>query len=123
MKIILRPNNIISSKGYQPPPLKVQAIRDFPKPTCVQQLRRFLGMLNFYRRCIPNAAMLQAPLHGMVRCITKGSKKPLVWTPESDLAFNRCRESTVEAVTKLPLSHGTADSSDRRFRLNYRPST
>ena len=55
-------------------------------------------MLNFYRRCIPNAALLQAPLHDMIRGHTKGSKKPLIWTPESDSAFDQSKKSIVDAV-------------------------
>ncbi|XP_025158061.1 uncharacterized protein LOC112589349 [Harpegnathos saltator] len=62
---------LVSQQGYQPPPQHVQAIRDFPLPKTVADLRRFLGMLNFYRRCIPKAAELQAPLHNFL----KGAKK------------------------------------------------
>lgn len=53
----------VSSKGIRPLEQKVQAIRDFPKPKTITELRRFLGMMNFYRRFVPSAAMLQAPLH------------------------------------------------------------
>ena len=47
------------------PPRKVEAIRNYTKPVTARDLRRFLGMLNFYRSCIPRAAELQAPLHDM----------------------------------------------------------
>ena len=32
-------------------------------PKTVRQIPRFLGMLNFYRRFLPNAATLQDPHH------------------------------------------------------------
>ena len=35
---------------------KVQCITEYPKPKTINDLRRFLGMLNYYRRCIPNLA-------------------------------------------------------------------
>ena len=36
--------------GTKPLAEKIKAILDFPKPDTVKQLRRFLGMVNFYRR-------------------------------------------------------------------------
>ncbi|UYV69295.1 hypothetical protein LAZ67_6003159 [Cordylochernes scorpioides] len=57
---------IITNAGISPDPQRVQAIKDIPIPDTVGKLRRFLGMLNFYRRCLPNAASTQAPLHAMV---------------------------------------------------------
>jgi len=34
-------------------------------PKTAKELRRFLGMLNFYRRFIPKAAEMQAPIYGL----------------------------------------------------------
>ncbi|GBP76782.1 hypothetical protein EVAR_36630_1 [Eumeta japonica] len=39
---------------------KVESIKNFPIPKTVKELRRFLGMINFYRRFIPDAARIQA---------------------------------------------------------------
>ena len=47
---------LVNSSGILPQPKKVQVIQDFPKPTTVVELQRFLGMINFYRRSIPKAA-------------------------------------------------------------------
>ena len=52
----------ISANGIEPLPNKVQAIKDFPTPKNMKQLRQFLGMVNFYRRFIPKCANLLAPL-------------------------------------------------------------
>ena len=38
-------------------------INRFQRPVSVKELRLFLDMLNFYRRFIPQAANIQAPLH------------------------------------------------------------
>lgn len=41
---------------------KVKAIQDFSPPKNIKDLRRFLGMINFYRHFLKNATELQAPL-------------------------------------------------------------
>jgi len=51
---------LVTPKGTQPLPARVQTIQDFPLPKTAKELRRFLGMLNFYRRFIPEAAKAQA---------------------------------------------------------------
>jgi hypothetical protein len=38
--------------GYQ----RIAHLQDFPLPKTINQLRRFLGMLNFHRRFLPQAA-------------------------------------------------------------------
>jgi hypothetical protein len=53
----------ISSEGSTPFPERVASLQDCPPPTTASQLRRFLGMLNFYRRFLPRAAHIQAPLN------------------------------------------------------------
>ncbi|GFQ84417.1 hypothetical protein TNCT_391991 [Trichonephila clavata] len=49
----------VSASGIRPTTGRIQAILDFNRPSTVKQLRRFLGMLNFYRRFLPNAAKHQ----------------------------------------------------------------
>ncbi|CAB0033680.1 unnamed protein product [Trichogramma brassicae] len=58
---------LISEHGFKPPAAKVEAIARFPKPSDSTQLRRFIGMLNFYRRCLPHAAELMSPLTDLLR--------------------------------------------------------
>ena len=38
----------INEQGYKPLPKKVKAILNYPKPKTVDELRRFLGIINFY---------------------------------------------------------------------------
>ncbi|GBP25023.1 hypothetical protein EVAR_94318_1 [Eumeta japonica] len=44
-----------------------------PIPKTVKELRRFLGMINFYRRFIPDAARIQAPLNALLTGSIKNS--------------------------------------------------
>jgi hypothetical protein len=53
----------VSAEGTRPLEEKVKTINLFQQPVLVKDLRRFLGMLSFYRRFIPQAANIQAPLH------------------------------------------------------------
>ncbi|GFW60928.1 hypothetical protein TNCV_4871391 [Trichonephila clavipes] len=52
----------VSSESILPLPDRVNAIPNFPRPNTLMQLRRFLGMFNFYRRFIPKAAHILALL-------------------------------------------------------------
>ncbi len=56
----------INRQGVTPLPQKVQAIRDFPQPKSPCQLRRFIGLVNFYHRFLPHCAELMIPLHALL---------------------------------------------------------
>ena len=46
----------IAPKGITPTAEKIEEIKNFPEPNESTSLRRFLGMINFYRKLIPNFA-------------------------------------------------------------------
>lgn len=87
----------ISESGTMPLDEKVQAIREFPPPKDVRSLRRFLGMVNFYRRFLPNAAQTQAPLNALLMGAVKGST-PIVLSDEALKAFTDTKESLSKAA-------------------------
>ncbi|UYV65228.1 K02A2.6-like [Cordylochernes scorpioides] len=47
VKEIKFPGHLITERGVLPDPNKVQAIREFPSPSSISEVRRFLGMVNF----------------------------------------------------------------------------
>ncbi|GFV49305.1 retrovirus-related Pol polyprotein from transposon 297 [Trichonephila clavipes] len=51
--------HLITPDGIKPLPDKVQAVLDYKQPETVGSLRKFLGLLNFYRRFLPKAAEQQ----------------------------------------------------------------
>ncbi|CAH8469470.1 unnamed protein product [Heterobilharzia americana] len=54
--------HIVNAKGVKPVPQEVDAIREYPVPDSFRKLRRFLGLINFYRRFIPKCAEVAQPL-------------------------------------------------------------
>lgn len=84
----------ITGNGIRPTQHKVEAIKTFKKPTTVKELRRFQGMVNYYRRCLPRAAQIQAPLNALlVGENTKASNnKPILWNQEAEKAFEDTKQ-------------------------------
>ncbi|GFX62772.1 retrovirus-related Pol polyprotein from transposon 17.6 [Trichonephila clavipes] len=73
--------HLITPDGIKPLPDKVQAVLDYKQPETVGSLRKFLGLLNFYRRFLPKAAEQQYLLSEFL----KGSKEV---SPSAPLALH-----------------------------------
>ncbi|KFD63451.1 hypothetical protein M514_24377 [Trichuris suis] len=56
----------VDHNGVRLAPEKVEAVLTFPAPTTTKELRQFLGMINFYRRFLPNIATTLEPLDTIV---------------------------------------------------------
>ena len=87
----------ISAEGTMPLPSKVEAIRSFSIPKTVKELRRFLGMINFYRRFIPQAADHQAPLNNLLTGSVKGAHPVTLGVKELE-AFEACKKGLCDAA-------------------------
>ncbi|KAJ2937652.1 hypothetical protein O0L34_g19327 [Tuta absoluta] len=96
----------ITAEGTKPLPSKVEAIKDFPVPKTVRELRRFLGMVNFYRRFIQGAASHQAPLNALLTGSVKGSH-PVKFTALEQDAFEACKNGLSQAAM---LAHPECDA-------------
>lgn len=55
-------------------------------------------MVNFYRRFIPTAADLQAPLHDILKGPKAKGSQSVQWIPELEKAFTTCKESLATAT-------------------------
>ena len=107
----------INQHGIAPPTERISAVSNYPKPQTIQELRRFLGVINYYRRCIPKAAHMQAILNDYTRDSKKNDTRPVLWTPEAEQAFEDCKNSLRNAIvlahpsSNVPLALVT-DASD-----------
>jgi cleavage and polyadenylation specificity factor subunit 1 len=76
--------HIISSKGYAPSLDRISKLLQQPPPEDIQQLRRVLGMLNFYRSHIPNFASKATLLYQ--------SLKQFSWTKDHNACLSSLKE-------------------------------
>ena len=56
---------VVSSEGVRTDARKVSAVREFPVPANVTQLRSFLGLASYYRQFIEGYATIAKPLHSL----------------------------------------------------------
>lgn len=89
----------VSVNGITPLKNKVEAIINFPKPETVSDLRRFLGMVNFYRPHLPNSALHQAELNKYLINSKKKDQTKIVWTDSAENAFEKCKIDLQQALT------------------------
>jgi len=75
--------HMVNAAGITPLPKHVKALQDFPPPSDLKQLQRFLGMINFYRRFLPGIAGILRPLTDLLR----GNPKKLLWSDLASAAF------------------------------------
>ena len=81
----------IDRKGITPLQGKVQTVLNFPQPTSQRQLRRFIGLINFYHRFIPHGAELLHPLHALLN--SKSKSQELSWNEDTTVAFLATKEA------------------------------
>jgi len=85
---------IISDKGLEADPKKVEKIRDFPIPKTLKQVRSFIGIASYYRRFINGFAAIARPLHNLTK-----TKNPGIWDESAIKAF----EGLKSALTNTPV--------------------
>ena len=86
--------HIVSSDGIRTDPKKLQAVREFPPPSSVKEVRSFVGLASYYRKFIPHFARVAGPLHALTK-----KDVTFVWTPECQSAF----EELKQLLTTAPL--------------------
>ena len=57
---------VVDRNGVHPSPRKVHAIQEVPVPGNAAELKSFLGLVNYYRRFIPDMATLVHPLNRLL---------------------------------------------------------
>jgi hypothetical protein len=83
---------VVSSDGVEVDDAKIQAIRTWPFPTSLEELRRFLGFAGFYRRFIKDFSTIACPLHELTK-----KNVPFIWGNAHDFAFNELKRLLTEA--------------------------
>ena len=101
----------VDKDGIHPSEDKIAAIRNAPAPKDIKGLQAYLGLLNFYRKFIPNASSLLEPLNLLLRKETSW-----VWGVEQQKAFQKSKQilTSDSVLVHFDAKHPiivTADSS------------
>ena len=72
----------VSAEGIFPQKEKIEAVKSFPVPKSVKEVRIFLGLCNYYRRFVEGFAQVASPLNKLTR-----KNFPFVWSSECQTAF------------------------------------
>ena len=84
----------VDKDGITPLPERVLDIKKTPPPTTVKELQSFLGMINYYRRFLPQAAHHLTPLFDLLR----GKPKTIAWTASHQTAFDAIKDALAAAA-------------------------
>ena len=53
---------VVDKTGIKPNPNKIRAVKDARVPCTVNQVQRFLGLANFYRKFVPDYSKIARPI-------------------------------------------------------------
>ena len=83
--------HLVSERGFEPLPEKLESIRKMPAPRTAKEVKQFLGLIGYYRKFVPHFADISRPL-------TKLTRHNVVfeWTEQCSKAFNHLRELLME---------------------------
>ena len=82
----------IGRKGIAPFEEKVQAVKEFPTPTTMTQVKSFLGMANYYRKFIKDFSRLARPLNELTK-----KSKVFQWSEDCQNSFMELKRRLVSA--------------------------
>lgn len=88
--------DVISEQGVQPDPKKVAAILNMERPQNQQDVQRFLGMINYQRKFIPDLSTKSAQLRSLLE-----KRNEWMWQDAQEKAWCQLKE----ALTQEPVLH------------------
>jgi hypothetical protein len=83
---------------------RVEAIVNASKPANAKELRRYLRMINFYRRFVPRVAKTLQPLNDLLKGVKKNNAL-IVWSEQTENSF---RESKRARANATMLAHSSS---------------
>ena len=84
--------HVVDAQGIRTDPEKIKAISAIPPPKNQKELKRFFGMLSWYRRFIKDLSKIAAPLSILLK-----KKTEWIWTGEQAAAFEELKKNLTEA--------------------------
>ncbi len=82
----------ITPEGYRPASKTIQAIRDFPTPTSITDVKSWLGLVTYVAYTFSQSRLMQP-----FRSLTE-KKQPFYWDSELDKLFKRSKEEIIRLI-------------------------
>jgi hypothetical protein len=84
--------HVISADGVAVQQHKVEAVGEWPRPQCVSDVRKFLGLTGYYRRFVAGHSEIAAPLSDLTCKDT-----PFAWGEKEETAFVQLKAALASA--------------------------
>jgi len=95
-------DHVISTEGISVDPAKIEAVQGWKQPTCVTEIRSFLGLAGYYRRFVEGFSKIAAP---MTKLIQKEVK--FEWTAKCEKSFQELKDRLTSApILAMPSGPG-----------------
>ena len=78
--------HLLTKDGMKPDPEKVKDIREWPAPKDINELKSFLGAVNYLARFIPHLSTLRAPLQELLK-----QENDFLWAQNHQLCFDNIK--------------------------------
>lgn len=115
--------HLVSEHGIATDPAKIQAVKDWPVPHTVSDIKSFLGFVGYYRRFIKGFSKIAKPLYEVTKGLESQSKRAakktvVTWGKEQEEAFQKLKEACITAPVlgypdyELPFILHTDSSTD-----------
>jgi RNase H-like domain found in reverse transcriptase/Integrase zinc binding domain/Chromo (CHRromatin Organisation MOdifier) domain/Integrase core domain len=82
--------HIVGRDGLKVDPKKVEAVKNWPRPETVTQVRSFIGFVNYFRRFIDHFSERAAPLNELLKGASKKHAR-VTWTSACQKAFEELK--------------------------------
>ena len=92
---------IINNKGIEVDPSKVKAIQEIPAPRTEEEVRGFLGRLNYIARFISHLTATCEPIFKLLK-----KDQVVKWNDECQTAFDKIKEYLQEPPVLMPPVEG-----------------
>ncbi|XP_065197162.1 uncharacterized protein LOC135828666 [Sycon ciliatum] len=88
--------HVLTKQGVQPDTCKLQAISELSEPTCLADVQRFLGMVTYLGKFVPQLSQVTEPLRSIVK-----QPEPFVATESLIAAFNAVKQAVASSLQTL----------------------
>jgi hypothetical protein len=85
---------VVTPQGIEVDEAKIEAIKSWPIPTTLTQLRSFLGLMRFYQCFVRDFSIIAAPLNDLMK-----KSVPFYWGVAQEHSFN----ILIDKLTHAPL--------------------